>query len=318
MHFSRESFALQWLRHIPKTHLDAITSVRLTGLYTDSQEYKGVWETLSLLPNLRKLAVKIAGFDVHDSWDCNMPEDFQEEISAPIRIVQQSTIQSFDCIVEIGSTWFPDDYYLRLDYNKLNWDTFSFDRRQFPTLFDGIHPRCRVIGMNGFILNRPVRDDMPTTAQLTNWISWFCCHAAYGAIYPPEYDVDEVGERYTAAAAAALAADRVNKEAGDGIIDCDLERVQEEKEELYRLYLDENAENYNGDPETWDIHAINRVVRQLECGPNAWPQLGKWHFPEKPSWIKDANLEEPHEFSEMEYGHVSSDEELGNVSDEGN
>ncbi|KAJ2972669.1 hypothetical protein NQ176_g7028 [Zarea fungicola] len=156
MHFSRETFALQWLRHIPKTHLDAITSVRLSGLYADSQEYKDVWETLSLLPNLQKLVVKIAGFDVHDSWDCNMPEEFQEEISAPIKIVQQSTIQSFDIIVEIGSTWFPDDYYLRLDYNRLNWDTFSFDRGQFPTLFDGIHPRCRVIGMNGFILNRPL------------------------------------------------------------------------------------------------------------------------------------------------------------------
>lgn len=302
IHFPDEELLLDWFRETPQVHTDAVTSVRLTGLCVGSplsEDFKNTWTVVASLPNLRHLRARIAGCEFDEAWT---PDD-QVAMSAPMRKVQQRSLETFDIIFEIADTWFPEDYYLRISYNQLNWDMFSFEQAGFPSLFDGMHPRCRVIGMNGFIFNRPVRDDMPTRAQLCNWMSWFCAHAAYGAIYPTGYDTDEVGERYAAAAAAAE-----KDELADAAL---LEQARDERESLLEQYrLDEEYEQ-RVDPTAWDLGAINRVAEALDSSPNRWPRVGRWTFPEKPSWIEDGSLEKPHEFPPMEYGGYGSDEEEG-------
>lgn len=303
MQFRGEDFMLEWQRRTPQIHVDAITSVQLTGLAVTlplSDDFQNVWEMLSRLPNLQSLAAKISGCETDDNWG----PAIQEEISAPMKRVQQRSIQSYDVIFEIGDTWFPDDYYIRISYNKLHWSTFSFDKPKFPAFFDGLHPRCRVVGMNGFIFNQPVHDDMPTQEHLCNWMSWFCCHAAYGAIYPPDYDCDEVGEKY--AAAAAFASE--NSEREEEL----KEQASEERSKLERQYLlDEDGPE--ADPIGWDLDAINRFTEMLDSGYDAWPRTGRWHYPEKPSWIENGSLEKPHEFPPMHFGgHATDDDSESN------
>lgn len=231
-------------------------------------------------------------------------------MAAPIKKIQQSTLQSFDVVYNIGGTWFPDDYYLRITYNGLNWDTFTVDRDMFPVLFDGLHPRCRVVGMNGFIFNRPVRDDMPTTAQLNNWFSWFACSSAYGAEYPPGYDLQEVGPRH-AAVARALA----DEAAACGLSKGEYQAKQKEhaRQEKFRLDADYLSYENGGDgtlddPLAWDLVELNRVA-ELNDPDTSWPRLGIWNFPEKPSWIKDATLAKPREF--LRLGGGESEPGLG-------
>ncbi|KAJ3494869.1 hypothetical protein NLG97_g3795 [Lecanicillium saksenae] len=301
MHFPDEEVLLEWFRLTPKVHTDAITSVRLTGLcvvWPLPEDFKSAWTTLASLPNLRHIGARITGCELDEAWTL----DEQTAMAEPMKEIQQSSLQSFDIIFNIGDTWFPDDYYIRISYNLLNWDMFSFDQAGFPSLFDGMHPRCRIIGMNGFIFNRPVRDDMPTREQLCNWMSWFCAHAAYGAIYPPGYDSDEVGGKYAAAAAAAE-----NDEIDETAV---LEKARDERERLQTEYLPDSVGEQAVDPVAWDLAAINRVVDVLDSTPNRWPRAGRWTFPEKPSWIENGTLAKPHEFPPMEYGGGSDEDEF--------
>lgn len=287
MQFNDESFLLEWQGRTPRIHVDAITSVRLYGLAVTPQPqgmYNTAWEMLSLLPNLENLAVRIRGGRGAYDFEPHM----QEEMSAPMKKIQQSTIKSFDVILNIEDTWFLDDYYLRIEYNGLRWKTFSLDKHKFPLLFDGMHPRCRVVGMQCFILDLPVRDDMPTMEHLYNWMSWFSCNPAFYSEDrdPPEYDWEEVGERFATAKAFADKnpehEERLQKQIGD------------ERAELERKYL-AGGEGPNADPVNWDLIALNRVAELSDLGRNRWPRFGRWCYPEKPSWIKDGSLEKRNE-----------------------
>ncbi|KAK3191858.1 hypothetical protein K4F52_001900 [Lecanicillium sp. MT-2017a] len=293
------NLALEWQKRTPKAHLDAVTSIRLSSVIfypADTTTYDAVWVFLASLPSLERLAVRIEGCETQDEW----ATDQQRAMAAPIKKIQQTTLQSFDLIYNIGGTWFPDDYYLRIEYNGLNWDTFTIDRDMFPGLFEGLHPRCRVVGMNGFIFNRPVHDDMPTTAQLNNWFSWFSCNSAYGAEYPPGYDLDEVGPRH-AAVSRALA----DGAAACGLGEKEYEAKQKEHARQEKFRLDEDYLSYeNGgdgtldDPLAWDLVELNRVA-ELNDPDTSWPLLGRWNFPEKPSWVKDGTLDKRHESPPM-------------------
>ena len=213
----------------------------------------------------------VAGCEMDDTWSDGYPN------AAPVLQVQQEAIQSFDLIFDIGGTWFPDDSYLKIDYNVLHWDTFTLNMAQLPAL-DGIHPRCRVIGMNGFILPRPVRDDMPTQKQLENWFSWFSCNSAYGYPEPEGYDYDEMGKQ---AAQNSVSNEELEARRAEG------EKLRDDLEMKY-MYGD----GCNDDPETWDLVPLNRVS-ELMAGRE---HRRRWVFPEKPSWIEHGTLEEPHVF----------------------
>lgn len=246
-----------------------------------AQEYKETWEVLSSLANLEKLFVMIGGCETAGSWEPNM----LPEKANPVKLVQQKTIKTFDLIFGIYKTWFPGDDYMKIEYNKLQWDTFLLDLSKFPA-FDGIHPRCRVIGMNNAFIGRPLHDNMPTMDQLLNWFSWFSCNPAYGYLWPEGYDGDEIGSKETA---------RRQKIAN--ITDDDkIDRCLEGKELRDKLEAEYGVgEHCNDDPETWDLAALTRAGDLIDdYAEDGEP--GNWTFPEKPSWIQNGTLEQPHEF----------------------
>ena len=182
-----------WLRTTPKIHLDVVTSLSTKMFRPTSEEekddYAQLWQSISIIPNLRKLSVQINDCGTYDDW---YPES-RLYLAGPIKCVQQKTLKKFDLIFQIDSDWFPDDCYLRINYNGLGWDTFLINREKYPA-FKGIHPRCRMIGINTFLHDHPVRDDMPTQAQLIQWMYYFSCAVAYDEPDPDGYDWDEVGK----------------------------------------------------------------------------------------------------------------------------
>jgi hypothetical protein len=238
-------------------------------MHPSDEEYDSIWDIVSSLSSLKKLFVMIHSCQTNDSWTPEM----QQKITTPIKRVQQQSLNSFDLIFDIYNTWFPDDCYLKISYNRLEWETFLFELEYFSPAFNGLHPRCRVVGMNGFLRHHMVRDDMPTQTQLINWINWFSCNAAYGDDpYPEGYDHNEEGE----SAAATRHELEQSSEARKGM-----------KEEA-RRELDSLSEEYiiANDPEKWDVARIQRAVDLMDCEPWIW----RWKYPEQPSWIKDGTL----------------------------
>jgi hypothetical protein len=255
----------KWARLTPKMHTDVVTSLRTSLTRPCSEEEQDecleTWETMAKLPNLTRLFVKMAGFETWDDWSL----ENQQKLAAGLEQIQQQGLKEFDLVFCIDGTWFPDDCYLRLSYNSLEWDTFLLDLQQHGA-FDGVHPRCRAVGMNGFLHNHPVLDDMPTKSELVEWIMHFSCNAAYGYPDPEGYDWDATGES-----------------ARHGVEDWE-ERRAEGQRERERLW-DECDKDKDGASEKWDWDAICRVADLLDSDnqrPNRW----KWKYPERPGWIE--------------------------------
>lgn len=226
----------------------------------DIKEYAKIWNVLSDLPSLKDLQVKIIGSQTQDEWDSTT----LQRVLGPIKHVQQESLEQFDIVFDIQATWFPEDCYLRINYNCLRWDTFLIDQEKRPE-FKGIHLRCRVIGMQSFVTYHPILDDMPTEAELIQWLFYFSCNSAYGYDEPEGYDSDEVGE-------SALRG---------------VENWEERRDEGRKLW-DKLKEEYEeiGGREKWSNAAINRVVDMMDS-ENQRPMRYRWTYPERPSWIKE-------------------------------
>ncbi|KAK4084805.1 hypothetical protein Purlil1_10211 [Purpureocillium lilacinum] len=244
---------LKWAARTPAVHIDVMTSLRTTLTRPDEgdAEYSNFWELVSKLPNLRKLMVKIIGTG---RW---------AHQSRPA-----AGLENFDLVFLVEGTWFPDDCYLRLQYNGLQWDTFLMDQSHCPA-FQGIHPRCRMVGMKSFLHNHPIADDMPTEKELVRWICYFSCSRAYGLPDPDDYDWDEVGET-----------------AQHGFPDWE-SRVQEGRRQMSALVKDYDEGKGR---EKWDRTSINRVADLIDDNIQR-PNRYKWKYPERPSWIKQATDE---------------------------
>ena len=257
---------LKWAARTPAVHIDVMTSLRTTLTRPDEgdAEYSNVWKLVSKLPNLRKLMVKIIGCETYDGWTSQI----QEQVAGPIKAVQQPGLENFDLVFLVEGTWFPDDCYLRLQYNGLQCDTFLMDQSHCPA-FQGIHPRCRMAGMKSFLHNHPIADDMPTEKELVRWICYFSCSRAYGLPDPDDYDWDEVGET-----------------AHHGFPDWE-SRVQEGRRQMSALVKDYDEGKGR---EKWDRTSINRVADLIDDNIQR-PNRYKWKYPERPSWIKQATDE---------------------------
>ncbi|UNI25008.1 hypothetical protein JDV02_010717 [Purpureocillium takamizusanense] len=265
--YSRFTISIQadllrkWSDITPAVHMNAVTSLRttLTRPEEGETEYQKVWELVSKLPNLRNLLVKIIGCETYDGWT---PE-IQEQVATPIKAVQQPCLETFDLVFVVEGTWFPDDCYLRLQYNGLEWDTFVMDQSQCPA-FKGVHPRCRMVGMKSFLHNHPITDNMPTEAELVRWICYFSCSCAYGSPDPEGYDWDEVGQS-----------------AQHGFADWE-ERIAEGRRQ-YQALMEERDEI--GGRGKWNRADMNRIANLMDDNIQR-PNRFKWKYPERPSWIK--------------------------------
>lgn len=273
-HFYFGELILLWAKQTPKMYHTALTCVTVTSMSFDAQNpktYKEAWEFLAALSNLQSLSVFVAGKNDADLWD-----DSLQEMAEPIAKVQQHTLTHFDLIFYITPTWFPDDCYLKINYNKLHWDTFSIDRAEY-SVFDGLHSKCRLIGMNGYLLYRPILQVLPTAQELTEWIECFSCNAAYGLDEPDGYDPDEIGEQ---AMAAQRIKDAQPTESADDKGN-EFEKLRDELEDKY-LY----GPDCDNDPEHWDLAAIDRLADHMEM-PNSYFETPHWYYPEKPSWVTE-------------------------------
>lgn len=266
-----------WAKQTPKIFHTALTCVTITSMSFDARNpetYQKTWEFLAALSNLQTLSVFVTSNNNADLW-----EDSLQEMAEPTTKVQQHTLTHFDLIFDITPTWFPDDCYLKINYNKLHWDTFIIDRAEY-SVFDGLHSKCRLIGMNGYLLYRPIPQVLPTAQELTEWIECFSCNSAYGIDEPDGYDPDEIGEQ-------AMAAQRIK--------DAPLTESAHANEEEFHKLRDELEDKYlygpdcDDDPEHWDLAAIDQLADHMEM-PNTYLETPHWYYPEKPSWVAEDEL----------------------------
>lgn len=234
--------------------------------------YDATWKFIASLPNLKEIRLFITNCELPEVWE---DDDLLDRVTRPMKYVKQRSVEYFDVIFKIDSTWFPDDCYMKISYNRLHWDTFTIDTDDL-SAFTDLHPACRIIGMNGFIVKRPVRDDMPSQSQLIGWFGWFSCNAAYGEDEPEGYDYRAMGELATTSKEKE---DRLTKERARN-----REEGEKLREALETKYM--YGKDRDNDPDHWDLRMIQDAAILLE--PNPAPhELGDWFYPEKPSWIKD-------------------------------
>lgn len=276
-HFQDDTQAVLWASRIPAIHYSAMRSIQITLLEFDPDAigpYEATWKLIASLPSLKEIRVFIADCELPEVWE---DADLLDRLAGPMKTVKQPSVEHFDVIFNIGSTWFPDDCYMKISYNRLHWDTFTMETDGL-SAFTGLHPACRMIGMNGFVVNRPVRDDMPSQSQLIGWFNWFSCNAAYGEDEPEGYDYRAMGE--LAAASKQKEDSLAKKRARDREEGKRLRDVLQEK-----CMYGEDADN---DPDHWDLQMIHDAALLMEPNPVAH-ELGDWFYPEKPSWVKDGD-----------------------------
>lgn len=258
----RSDYIEDWSTITPRVHLSAIRSLRLTGISTpdskDDESCSKIWQAVASLEQLKTLFVTVVFYETSDEWD----QSNLEMLLNPIKQVQQRSLKQFDLVFSIYGTWFPEDCYLRIGYNGLRWESFLIDMEQFPT-FQGLHPSCRAVGLNGFLHNYAVRKDMPTESELVKWFYHFPCHQAYGEDPPDGYDSDEQGEF------VHPGEDWCRQRRDEG---------RELQSKLEKEYMDTD------DPQKWDVLEIQRAADLMDQATN-W--RFKWQYPETPSWAQD-------------------------------
>lgn len=55
------------------------------------------------------------------------------------------------------------------------------------------------------------------------------------------------------------------------------------------------SEQGDGNPETWDLATLNGVAVLMNRADDAKRDIGRWTYPERPSWLQDGELGKTHE-----------------------
>lgn len=269
--------------NVDQIHTDAITMITLWFYHEDDQKLSEydvkAWDFISNLQNLRKCTIFIENCNI--SW--SMQEQKLRRVMTQVNKVQQMTIRNFDLIFNIEESWFPASGGNKIAPNRLGWTTFIIDKARFQIL-DGHHPKCRVIGMNGTAHPYPLPEDTPTMNQLISWFNSFP-PSPYG-LDDPEVSLDEkMGARAMARwgemAKMMAGNDWPNRKAAG----------EKQKAALEETYF--RGVMGNGDPETWDVEALNHAVFLTE-EPVEPEDIEFWIYPDRPGRMhdKDGNLKE--------------------------
>lgn len=269
-HFYYEKLALEWFCKTPEVYHAAVRSITITAMTFSRQSpepYTETWAYLATLSSLQYLRVFITSDDHHDMWQSS-----QSDMARPILEVQQESIQQFDVVFDMSLAWLPPALSNTIVQNRLTWDAFSIDVAGY-AVFQGLHPKCRLIAINGTLISRPIHDTLPTAKDVFRWLNWFTSGEAQENLGLEGYHLFmELG----AEAEAAQTDTRDRRDEGM--------KLQAKLEKMY-VYPSEHSD----DPEKWDLEVINHAATLLEGPASSWLQ-SRWVYPERPSWAKDKEL----------------------------
>lgn len=268
-HFRDEFTFVDFVKVLPEAHLNAVECLRVTVGWDpfDPDEWQRVWDTIASLPNLSTLRVSVVNCDLPTRWKA----DTLPPVADPIKAVQQESIDKFDLLFGVGAAWFEHQYADHMYWSGLNWDAFLVDFEWYAE-FEGVHPKARVMCVNGFKTHHPVRDELPTMMDMLEWIDGF--------EYNPDYEL-ETKEDYELGPRA-----KAFKEVQDKMTTEDREKMSQDVQRLVRELRDKYVEDkgHVEGPDGWDWDTFKRLS-ELADSVNATAQdIGRWTYPEKPEW----------------------------------
>ncbi|KAL3442296.1 hypothetical protein BJX65DRAFT_287090 [Aspergillus insuetus] len=174
-------------RKTPMCHLNALRSLRLiTTILPPAQHlnsraysmfqslYVGAWQAIAGLPNLQSLLVTSTYAFAMSREDIMRNADFIN----PMKTVQQRGLERFDIVLQLTQAFFPRDVGDVIRDRNLLWECLVIETGAAGAggsagLWEGIHPVCRLIGMNVAMKHAPVPRQILGEKELMAWIDQF-------------------------------------------------------------------------------------------------------------------------------------------------
>ncbi|KIA75968.1 hypothetical protein HK57_00236 [Aspergillus ustus] len=187
-------------RKTPMCHLNALRSLRLlTSLIPPwksstahvyklvRSQYIGAWEAIAGLPNLQSLLVTTNHAFVTSKDEIMR----QADLILPMKVVQRRKLKHFDVVLHVSIAFFPRHLAATIRERKLLWECFEIETaagggggdRVSAKLWDGMHPRCRLIAMNAAMKNAAVPRQALAERDLFAWIKQFGTASSGRAFY---------------------------------------------------------------------------------------------------------------------------------------
>jgi hypothetical protein len=134
--------------------------------------YVGAWQAIAGLPSLQSLFVTSTYAFLMSREAIMRNADFIN----PMKAVQQRGLKHFDIVLQLTQAFFPRDVGDIVRDRQLLWECFEIETAgadESAGLWQGVHPSCRLIGMNVAMKHAPVSRQILGEKELMAWIDQF-------------------------------------------------------------------------------------------------------------------------------------------------